>query len=85
MCTISARRRVVAEAVAEAIVVEKGASASQKAWHLATQAIKEARGELLVISQRRSNLRVKEADLQKLRESAAVVALEDEDSDIGGG
>jgi hypothetical protein len=31
MCTISARRRVVAEAVAEAIGVEKAASPSQKA------------------------------------------------------
>jgi hypothetical protein len=40
-------------AVAEAAVVEKAAAAEQKAWQLATQAIKEARGELLVIPQRR--------------------------------
>jgi hypothetical protein len=69
-------------AVAEAVVVEKATTTSQKAWQLATQAITEARGELFVISQRRSNLRVKEADLQKLREAAAIVALDDEDSEV---
>jgi hypothetical protein len=69
-------------AVVEAVVVEKAASSAHKAWQLATQAKKKVRGELLVISQGRSNLRMKEADLQRLREAAAVVALEDEDSEV---
>jgi hypothetical protein len=69
-------------AVAEAVVVEKVGAASQNAWQLATQAMKEARGELLAISPRHSNLRAKEADLHKLPEASALVAVEDEDSEV---
>jgi hypothetical protein len=54
----------------------------QKAWQLATQAMEEDRGALLAISDRRPKLRAKEADLQKLREARAVVAVKDVDSEV---
>jgi hypothetical protein len=44
--------------------------------------MEEARGAHLAISQRLTNLRAKEADLHKLREAAAMVAVEDEDSEV---
>jgi riboflavin biosynthesis pyrimidine reductase len=40
------------------------------------------RGALLIISDKRPNLRAKEADLQKLRQPAVVVTGEDADSEV---
>ena len=44
--------------------------------------MEEDRGVFLTISDRWSNTRAKEADLQKLREGAAVVAIKDVGSEV---